>query len=72
MLEEKLRLLEEKVVYLLGELKRLREENATLKSKFHALEGESAKAAERETEIRERLRSIIEKIDAIEQLSSGQ
>jgi chromosome segregation ATPase len=93
MLEERLHLLEEKVASLLGELKKLRkqnaaqqqeigtlgakadrtesleQENARLLARVKELEGELASGETKEEEIRERLRSIIEKIDSLEDLS---
>lgn len=91
MLEEKLLQLDKKVTSLLAELRRAREENASLRSetdvlkpeaadaarlreetetqrqKIAALEKEAGECSGREQGFRERLRVIIEKIDALEQ-----
>ncbi|NQU43475.1 hypothetical protein HQ520_09325 [bacterium] len=92
MLEERFRLLEEKVTSLLGELKRLRKENKAqsgeisslreeadeaeklraekdnLTGRVQELENDVASGEAKEEEMRERLRSIIEKIDALESI----
>jgi chromosome segregation ATPase len=52
--------------------KTLEQENAQLQGRIKELEGELASGATKEEEIRERLRSIIEKIDALENLSDAE
>ena len=83
-MEDKLRLIEERIDALIGELRRLREENESLrgdalklrgdnsemKKRLNQLESEMDSGRTKEGEVRERLRSIIEKIDAIEKMSS--
>jgi len=49
----------------------LSQENARLHERLSQFEAEIAATATKEGEVRERLRSIIEKIDALEQTSSG-
>ena len=86
MLDEKFLLLEERVSSLLDEIKRLRRENASLVKETDSLRSEAEKAQEanqdlenqlaegstKENEVRERLRVIIEKIDAMEQMADAE
>jgi regulator of replication initiation timing len=86
MLDEKFLLLEERVSSLLDEVKRLRKENASLVQETESLRREADKALEanqelesqlaegstKEHEVRERLRLIIEKIDAMEQMADAE
>lgn len=99
MLDERIHQLEEKVVTLINELKRLRRENGarsaeiaelrpkaeqlgraeeenaglkgrvqTLEDRVRELESQTSATSAKEEEIRERLRGIIEKIDALESM----
>ncbi|HUT25560.1 MAG TPA: cell division protein ZapB [Sumerlaeia bacterium] len=54
------------------EYEALSQENARLHERVSQFEAEIAASAAKESEVRERLRSIIEKIDALEQTSGGE